>query len=242
MISIVLSNSSPAQPPWGGRKALLGASPLAAGAPSGYAHPFVLDMAMTVAARGKMRLAAERGDKIPTGIALDKHGRVTTDGMEAFHGTVLPAGGYKGTGITILIEILAGVLTGAGFAGKVSSLYNDFENAQNVGHFIVAIRPDLFMPIHEFRGRMDTLVEVLKAQPLAEGFEEILLSGEPESRQQRERMRTGVPLQRSTVEKLLEVAEELDIDFPRGVPVGSTEHDKFCSNPNCLDPRHRVRS
>jgi len=101
MISIVLSNSSPAQPPWGAAAALLGASPLAAGAPSGQAHPFVLDMATTVIARGKLRLASERGEKIPMGVGLDKNGRPTQDGMEAFHGVTLPFGGMKGAAITM---------------------------------------------------------------------------------------------------------------------------------------------
>ena len=219
MISIVFSNSSPAQPPWGGRKPLFGASPFAAGAPSGRTHPFVLDMATTVLSRGKMRLAAEQGEKIPEGIALDKHGRPTVDGMDAFHGVVLPAGGYKGAGITSLIEILAGVFTGASFGGSVSSLYNDFENSQNVGHFIIAIKPDLFMPMTEFCSRMDSLVEIIKNQPRADGFDEILLCGEPESRTQIDRMTNGLPLQQSTIEKLLKIAQELDLDFPRGVLV-----------------------
>jgi len=214
MIGLACSNSSPAQPPWGGYKPWLGATPLAAGIPAGHQRPFVLDMATTVTARGKMRLAAERGEPIPAGIALDKHGRSTTDGMEAFHGVVLPFGGVKGSAVTMLVEILSGVLTGAAFGGRVSSLYNDFAQCQNVGHFIMAIDPNLFMPLPDFKIRMDELILLAKAQPLAAGFTEILIAGEPEDRSRARRLQEGVPMQDSVVKSLRAEGHALGIPFP----------------------------
>jgi LDH2 family malate/lactate/ureidoglycolate dehydrogenase len=177
-------------------------------------------MATTVTARGKLRLAAARNEPIPAGIALNKDGEPTTDGMEAFHGVVLPFGGVKGAGIVMLIEILSGVLTGSDFAGKVTNMYTDFTKKQNVGHFILTIRPDIFMPIQSFKDRMDTLIDTVKAQPLAAGFSEILIAGEPEARSKALRIHAGLlPVQISTVQALTEVADELGVSFD--VPVQS---------------------
>lgn len=165
----------------------------AAGAPGN--PPFLMDMATTVMARGKLRLASQRGEAIPAGIGLDRDGNPTTDGMEAFHGVTLPFGGMKGAAISLFMEIFAGVFTGAAFGGRVSSLYNDFTTKQNVGHLLVTMRSDLFMSKEDFRGRMEDLTERMKAQPLAKGFEEILMVGEPEQRSEAERRARGVPVQ-----------------------------------------------
>ena len=155
--------------------------------------------------------------------------------MEAFHGTILNFGGVKGYGIVLLTEILAGVFTGANFGGKVTNLYKDFVNKQNVGHLIITIKPDLFMTLDAFKQRMDALIEIIKSQPLADGFNEILIPGEPEYRSYQKRIKEGIPLQRSTVESLLEIAHEYDISFPVGVPEsagGSDDRHHVCS-PNC---------
>jgi len=214
MMSMVFTNSSPALPPWGGAKAFLGASPIAAGAPAGKEVPFLMDMSTTIIARGKLRLAAQRGESIPEGIGLDKNGNPTTDGMEAFHGVTLPFGGVKGATISLMMEIFAGVLTGAAFGGRVSSLYNDFTTKQNVGHLIIAIRPDLFMPIEEYKNRMDDLIRLIKAQPRAGGFEEILIAGEPEDIQERKRTIEGIPIQLDVLQALKQEAADLGVFFP----------------------------
>eukprot|EP00930_Biecheleria_cincta_P059703 TRINITY_DN45424_c0_g1_i1.p1 TRINITY_DN45424_c0_g1~~TRINITY_DN45424_c0_g1_i1.p1 ORF type:complete len:414 (-),score=65.80 TRINITY_DN45424_c0_g1_i1:95-1336(-) len=215
MISLVFTNSSPAMPPFGGAKALLGASPFAAGAPSGQSHPLVLDMSTTVIARGKLRLMAQRGEPIPPDVGLDEHGRPTRDGMEAFHGVTLPFGGAKGAAISLLMDILSGLLTGAGFGGKVRSLYNDTDAPQDVGHFMMCIRPDLFLPSMDvFKARMDELVSILKSQPCAEGFDEVLVPGEPESRAEVDRLARGIPLQDDVVESLRTEAKLTGLDFP----------------------------
>jgi LDH2 family malate/lactate/ureidoglycolate dehydrogenase len=177
-------------------------------------------MSTTVVARGKLRLAAQRNERIPEGIGLDKHGKPTTDGMEAFHGVTLPFGGYKGAALSVMMDVFAGVLTGAAFGGNVASLYNDFTNKQNVGHFVVAIKPDLFMPMSEFKGRMDDLVRRIKQQPLAEGFDEILMVGEPESRSAQERIKHGIPIQNDVIGLLKAEADKLGISFPH--PIDNT--------------------
>lgn len=214
MISLVFTNSSPALPVWGGRSKFLGAAPLAAGTPGGRLGPYVLDMAMTVIARGKIRLAAQRGDPIPVGLALDSEGRPTTDAAKAFEGICLPFGGHKGAALSMLMEILGGVLTGAAFAGDVINPHLDFSAPQNAGHFLMAIRPDLFMSMEEYRARMDTLVERVKACPRAEGFDEILMPGEPEARTRAERLTSGIPLTADIVDALSSEAAMARIEPP----------------------------
>jgi LDH2 family malate/lactate/ureidoglycolate dehydrogenase len=205
-IGLVFTNASRAMPPWGGREALLGTSPLAAGAPGGRLAPFVLDMSPAVAARGKIRRAARRGESIPDGYALDAEGRPTTDPAAALRGVVLPIGGPKGSGLAMLMDILGGVLSGAAYAGDVGDQYKSFDRPQDVGHFFLAMKPDLFVPADAYRARMDTLVQRVRACPRAEGFDEILLPGEPEARQEAARRRGGIPYTAGEIASLQEEA------------------------------------
>jgi LDH2 family malate/lactate/ureidoglycolate dehydrogenase len=192
-VALVFSNASPAMPPWGGRSALLGTSPLCFGAPAGGHAPIILDMSPAVAARGKIRRAERRGQKIPLGYALDQDGRPTTDPTAALAGVVLPIGEHKGSGLSLFMDIFGGVIAGAAFAGGVGDQYKTFDRPQDVGHFFLAMRPDLFVAADEYRRRMDTLVERVRACPRADGFDEILLPGEPELRHEAERLRHGIP-------------------------------------------------
>src|SRR5450755_5021236 len=157
-IAFVFTNASRAMPPWGGREAFLGTSPFAAAAPSGNELPFDLDMSPAVAARGKIRRAARRNEPIPLGYALDAQGQATTDPNAALDGVVLPIGDFKGSGISMLMDIFGGVISGAAFAGEIGDQYKAFDRPQNVGHFFLAMKPDLFIPQEEYRSRMDTLV------------------------------------------------------------------------------------
>jgi LDH2 family malate/lactate/ureidoglycolate dehydrogenase len=212
-ISMVFTNSSPAIPMWGGRTTFLGASPLAVGFP-GHAHaPFLMDMAMTVIARGKVRLAAQRGEAIPEGLALDIDGNPTTDAAKAFEGVCLPFGGVKGSVLATMMDLMAGLLTGANFGGDVKSLYFDHGEPQNVGHTFMAIRPDLFMSRADYDSRMDEFYERAQALPKASGVDEILMPGEPEVRKEADRRANGIPLTDNVLVDLNEVAKQ------RGLPL-----------------------
>lgn len=217
-IALALTNSSPAIPVWGGRTAFLGASPFAAGVPGGTRESYVLDMAMTVIARGKIRLAALHGEPIPEGLALDAEGQPTRDAKKAFEGVCLPFGGVKGAALAMLMDLLAGVLTGANYGGAVKSLYFDHSAPQNVGHLFIAIRPDLFMPREAFEHRMDAFVERVKDLPRAAGFDEILMPGEPEERTERMRRTTGIPITNDVARDLRAEAELAGIPFPESSP------------------------
>ncbi len=214
-IAMAFTNASPALPPWGGRAPMLGTSPLAVAVPAGTEHPFVLDMAMSVLARGNVYIAAERGEAIPEGLALDASGRPTTDPDDILAGgTMLPFGGVKGAALSLLMDIFGGVLSGAAFAGEVGNPHRDLAREQNVGHLFLVFRPDLFIPLEEFRERMDHLVRTLKRQPRADGFDEILMPGERESRMQAKREREGVPLPREVAEKLRAEGEAAGVPAP----------------------------
>jgi LDH2 family malate/lactate/ureidoglycolate dehydrogenase len=214
-IGFAFTNSSPGMPPWGGSKPVLGVNPIAVGVPAGRRPPFVLDMAMSVMARGKIRLAGLQGEPIPEGIALDAKGLPTTDGLKVLDGgVVLPFGGYKGSGLALWMEIIGGVFTGAAFAGEMGSLYGDFSGPQRIGHVFMAIRPDLFMELEEFKNRMDTMIDRYTSSPKAEGFDEILMPGELEEREEAKRRVTGLPVSPEVAEELRREAAELGVPFP----------------------------
>ncbi len=191
--ALVFTNASRALPPWGGRDALLGTGPMAAGVPGGEGADFVFDMSPTVAARGKIRLALKRGESIPEGYALDADGRPTTDPAAALAGIMLPLGGAKGSGIAIMMDIFAGVLSGAAFGGDVRDQNKDFENPQDVGHFFVALKPDLFVSRDELKARMHTLTSRIHSATPAAGVKEVLMPGDPEARLEKARLVSGIP-------------------------------------------------
>ena len=201
MAAMVMTNASRAMPVWGGRTPFLGTSPFALAAPGGK-QPLVLDMATSVVARGKIRRAAAVKGQIPAGWALDSEGRETTDAVTGYNGILLPLGGPKGSGLSLMMEALAGVMSGAAFGGEVRNQYSAFDAPQNVGHLFLAFKPDLFMPRADYEARLDDLVDRAKASPLAEGFDEILMPGEREGRLAAERRAKGVPITQADLDML----------------------------------------
>ena len=194
MVGLVFTNASPGMPPWGGRDPIIGTSPIAAGAPANNDTPFDLDMSPAAAARGKVRRAARRGESIPLGFALDKDGRPTTDPNAALDGGVMqPMGGPKGSGLSMMMDVFCGVLTGAACAGEVGNQFRDYDRPQDVGHFMLAMKPDLFVSKDEYLKRMDKLAERVHGCRRADGFDEILMPGERERRLEAQYRRNGVP-------------------------------------------------
>ncbi|KAI1378628.1 putative malate/L-lactate dehydrogenase [Hypoxylon crocopeplum] len=208
MMSLVFTNSSPALPVFGGKSKLMGVSPLACGAPGGREKPFILDMAPSVAARGKIYKAKRRGEKIPLDWALDAEGRPTDDPAAALEGVMLPMGGPKGSALAIMMDVFSGVLSGSAFAGEVTGPY-DPSKPSDVGHFLVAIKPDLFMSLDEFRERMDVLYQRVVGSDKAAGVQRIYFPGEIEQLTQEERETTGIPLVQAEIDALNEEAKKV---------------------------------
>jgi len=214
-MSMVFTNASASMPPWGGRDPVLGTSPFAAGAPGGQLPPFILDMSPAVAARGKVRLAAKRGESIPEGWGLDKEGRPTTDPNRILDdGIVLPIGGPKGSAIAMMMDIFGGVFSGSAFAGDVTNHTTEFTKPQDVGHFMMAIKADLFMPKAEYEARMDVLTGRVKSGHKAHGFDEILVSGEPEARKEASRLHHGIQFPQAELDQLRAEAKQAGVAFP----------------------------
>jgi len=200
-MSLVFTNSSPALPVWGGKEKLMGVSPIACGAPAGKERPFILDMAPSVAARGKIYKALRRGEKIPADWALDRDGAATTDPSKALEGVMLPMGGPKGSALAVMMDVFSGVLSGSAFAGNVTNPYDPSRPA-DVGHFLVAIKPDLFMDLDEFKSRMDYLHQRVVGSEKAQDVERIYFPGEIEQITHDERIKSGIPYTENELEAL----------------------------------------
>jgi len=211
MMSLVFTNSSPALPAWGGREKLMGVSPIACGAPAGKTPPFILDMAPSVAARGKIYKALRRGEKVPRDWALDVDGRPTDDPAAALGGVMLPMGGPKGSGLAIMMDVFSGVLSGSAFAGGVTGPYDPSKPA-DVGHFLVAIKPDLFMGLDEFKERMDTLHQKVVQCERMQGVDRIYFPGEIEQLKMVERLKTGIPFVQGEIDALNGEAERVGVE------------------------------
>lgn len=177
MIGFIFSNSSPAIAPTGGNKPIFGTNPISIGFPGGINKPpVILDMATSNAARGKIRLAAVNGEEIPTDWALDENGNPTTNPLEALKGSMNPIGGYKGYGLSLVVDVLAGLLTGASFGGDVKPL-NHKDAQSNYGHLIIALNIGFFQEIPHFINNMEYLSNNVKA---CGDEQKIFLPGEKE--------------------------------------------------------------
>lgn len=214
LIGVSASSSPISMAVWGSRGRALGTNPISFALPAGKYPDIVIDMSSSVVARGKIVEAAKRGDPVPEGWALDKDGHPTTDSREAEAGVVLPFAGAKGSAQAILVDMLAGVLSGAAFGAHINNLYADFENPQNSGQFTMAIDVTNFMDRDEFLARVDHFVELMKSTPRAAGVDEILMPGEPEYLNEQRFARTGVPLPVNVVADIQAVAESVGVDLP----------------------------
>jgi LDH2 family malate/lactate/ureidoglycolate dehydrogenase len=221
MVGLSLTNAGPAVVPTYGRQAMLGTNPLSFAAPAGREAPFVLDMATSTVAIGKLSVALRWGQPIPPGWALDAAGRPTTDPATAYGtrlltplGATRELGSHKGYGLAVMVDILAGVLAGAGFA-DVRRRNPDPARA-DIGHFFGAIDVARFRDLEAFKADMDDLLRTLKESPKAEGQARIYVAGEPEWECEQQRRREGIPLAPGLVDQLREVSAAAAVPFTLG--------------------------
>jgi len=205
MIGAMCTNGAPAVAPVGGSKPILGTNPLAISFP--FVEPITLDMSTAVVARDKITMALREGRKIPLDWALDSEGRPTIDPGKALKGSLLPLGGHKGFGLAVVVELLAGVLSGAGIAADVGWLYTT-DRPQDSGCCMAALRVAAFMREEEFHDRLTRMATQVKGAG-GGGACTINLPGEIERRTRVERLREGIPLHAATAETLQHLAEEV---------------------------------
>jgi LDH2 family malate/lactate/ureidoglycolate dehydrogenase len=212
MIGIAMTNASRQVVPTFGRESRYGTNPMSFAVPTNKELPFVLDMATTTAAAGKLELAARLGKSVPGGWALDERAEPTHDPRTAQKARkLLPLGGtrdggsHKGYGLALLVEILCGALT-----GTITAL-NDNQDPR--GHFFGAIRIDAFRPATEFKSDMDRLLHELKSTPPARGQERVYVAGEIEFETAQERAEHGIPLHSSVLDGLRAVGAQLGVPY-----------------------------
>ncbi len=211
MVGITFSNASPRLAPWGGKEPVLGNNPWSFSFPTQKGFPVTLDMSNSVVAAGKIRQAAAKGEKIPLGWATDKEGNMTQNAEEALKGLLLPIGGHKGYGITLIVDLLSGILTGSGFGPQIKGIDNT-DYAQNIGHLFGAIKISNFMPMEMYYERIGHFADLIKNSEKAPGTKELYLPGEIEYQISQGRLINGIPLSEDTVSKLNKLADELGIE------------------------------
>jgi LDH2 family malate/lactate/ureidoglycolate dehydrogenase len=218
MIGISLTNSQPLVTPTFGIKRMIGTNPIAVAIPSGREKPFVLDMATSIVSFGKIQLHKKSGQDIPKGWAINQQGELTDQPDEVIDGgSLLPLGGpaelrgYKGYGLSILVDMLTGILAGAAFGTQVGQPSKD-QNA-DVGHFFAAIKIENFRPVDLFKNDMDEYIRSLKASPKIPGQDRIYIHGEKEFEKAEVAMKSGIPLLPEVVDSLKTAGKKIGIPF-----------------------------
>jgi L-2-hydroxycarboxylate dehydrogenase (NAD+) len=195
---------------WGGAETLLGTNPLAVGLPAGEGPPVVFDMATTVVSYGTVKNYALQGRTMPEGWFVNRHdGTPLTDPRRSADGVLLPIGGYKGSGLALILGLLAGTLNGAAFGRDVVDFNADAASETNTGHFIAAIDIARFVPMAAFTAEVDRHLADLRASPRLPGVDAIRLPGDRRAQCRAERTRDGVPLAQPLVDQLDRLAQDL---------------------------------
>jgi L-2-hydroxycarboxylate dehydrogenase (NAD+) len=198
-------------PPWGGLDMLLSTNPIAVAVPASRHASVLLDMATTVAAYGKVKAKAQRGETMPEGWMIDRHGKPLTDPRRAEEGFLLPIGGYKGYGLALIVGLLAGTLNGAAMGKDVIDFNHDDTSATNTGQAIVAIDIAAFGDPNAFKDRVDTLIDDLHGSRRMPNVDRIWLPGEQSSAKRSEYSRDGIPLSATLLQNLGRLADELGV-------------------------------
>lgn len=199
-------------PPFGGTDLLLGTNPIAFSAPNGSDDPFVLDMATTVAAMGKIKVLAQRGEAMPEGWMVGRDGAPLTDPARKSEGFMLPIGGPKGFGLSVAIGLMAGVLNGAAFGSDVVDFTNDTTSETNTGQFVMALDPAAFGMGEEFAETTAGVFAEMRASEPLPGHDPVRLPGDGKFTAAAERRRNGLSINGALYKDLLTLAQQYGFD------------------------------
>jgi len=212
MIGVAMSNVAPNMVAPGGSKPITGNNPIAVAVPTFGDFPFVFDISLSAVSGGKILVAAKNGEQIPLGWATDREGRPTTDPNVGFKGFLLPMGGHKGFGLSLLVDILCGVITGGSFQHELKSMYVYPNDPSNTAHLMLVINPLCLMSKDQLKTRMAEFFETVKQSPMWDEESEMLLPGEIEYRKEKERLVGGIPIPEPLYEELLQLGKDLNLD------------------------------
>ena len=210
-IYLAVANAN-GMPPWGGTNPLLGPNPLAIAVPTNDT-PFVLDIASSATSHGTIKVAAREGRRMPEGWVVDAEGRPITDPRRAEEGFLVPMGGYKGSGLTIAIGLLAGVLNGAAFGGDVVDHRQDQVTPTNTGQAILVMRADLFRPHDDVLADVTSQLGSLRGSGSLDGGP-VRLPGDEAARTSDENQVHGIPVPDGLAAELHKLASEVDVESP----------------------------
>jgi LDH2 family malate/lactate/ureidoglycolate dehydrogenase len=212
VIGFAMTNADPSMSVPGAAARLFGTNPLAYAFPASQEKGLTFDVATSVVAGVKIHQAAREGRRIPEGWIIDRQGRPTTDPTDLEKGGAhLPVGGHKGYGLAFMIEVLTGAFTGSGVMDEVFSYVQYPDRSCNSGHFFMAIDVDTFIPVAEFKARLDAMAHKIRNSPKVEGVERIYVPGEIEAEEQEKGRVRGVLLDETTLSDLKQVADDLGI-------------------------------
>lgn len=219
MVGICSTNGPAVMAPWGGVTETLSNNPICFAIPAGDSYPIVLDMAVSMAARNKIRVAAARGEKIPLGWGLDRQGQPTDDPQKALDGLLAPMAEAKGFGLAAVLEGLTSILSGGPVAKEVprDTLFStDVLHPTRASHYFQAIDVGRLAPIAEFKARVDDLARQVHESDLAKDTEAVFMPGEIEFMTRERRLKEGIPIFAAVVQSLDRLAEEISIEpLPR---------------------------
>lgn len=208
MVGIAMTNVAPNMVMPGVITPITGNNPIAVAIPTFGEFPFALDISLSAVAGGKLLVAAKKGEKIPLGWATDKQGRPTTDAQAGFGGYLLPMGAHKGFGLSLMVDILCGVITGGSFQNQLKSMYRYPGDPSNTAHLMMVMNPLSLMDQNQLKSRMHEFFENVKQTPVDGEGGELLLPGEIEYRTECERRRNGIPLPPAVYDELVRIGNE----------------------------------
>ncbi len=206
LISFVFTNAPPAIAPHGALKSLFGTNPICFGTPTNSKIPFILDTSVSMINRGKIRVAAKTGEKIPVNVALDKFGEPTTDAKKALAGVQLPIASFRGSGLAWMVDILSGVFTGGNHGGKVKDPFDDFSGPQNIGHLFIVMKSNIF--VNNFSKRIKDNIRRIKKLPKLKGVKEILYPGQSKFNRFKNNFKKEIKIN-ETIKRDLQLLENL---------------------------------
>jgi LDH2 family malate/lactate/ureidoglycolate dehydrogenase len=210
-IGIVMCNASPIVPPWQGKEGRTGTNPICMSVPG----PWLLDMATTTVAAGRIFKAFINDQpEIPAGWAFDSDGVPTTETQKAYKGMLMPLGGYKGSGLAMMVEILCSVLSGGLMSTEIGGIR---QRGRKVGNSQLFMAIDIahFMPVEQFTARVERLVALMKSTPAAPGYDEVMVAGDPEWRTEAERREKGIPIADGNWDSLCKAAARVSVEAPK---------------------------